>query len=225
MKQRPQLIALAIFAFLVVVVAIQFFTFSRQTNIAPLSGGTHEKAGPATEIIKYIPPAPLATIPVEEGSCWTSSIAAPYRTDAWRCTVGNSISDPCFAIPGNKNLLCGAVPAKPKSISAFVLKLTQPLPGGSIVQGPVPNDWAWLLKLQDGTLCSPFTGTRPFTQEGESANYGCAPGPLGNDLFIFGDFNTSTPQWTARVGILSIPTSTLPSAKNIKNVPIATIWQ
>jgi hypothetical protein len=217
---------------LVLVVAFgvgQFFAFSNitpQNQVTPLATPTATPAANATQVIAYVPPVPATSTPAESGSCWTNSIAAPFRTDAWRCSVGNSISDPCFEVPGSQNLLCNIDPANPNSSSSFVLKLTQLLPAPEVPEGGIPANWAWLVQLSDGTVCSPFTGTLPFAQGGISANYGCAPStPGGEGLYIFGDLNASTSPWTAQVGLLSAATSGLPTVMDEQTVNVATVWQ
>lgn len=183
-------------------------------------------ATPATQVIVYTPVPPATSTPVESGSCWTNSIAAPFRSDAWRCMVGNSISDPCFEIPNSTDaLLCNINPTVLYSTSTFVLKLTQPLPAPQVPPGIPPSNWAWLVQLSDGTLCTPFTGTLPVTAGGEAANYGCAPGPLGTDVMIFDGLNSSSSAWTAEVGTLSETTSSLPVLSSSSTVPVETIWQ
>src|SRR5581483_8862131 len=74
-----------------------------------------------TKILAYVPPVFASGPPVESGSCWTSSIAAPYRKDAWRCAVGNGISDPCFQVQNSSDLICGVNPKR--SGSEFLLQL------------------------------------------------------------------------------------------------------
>lgn len=202
----------------------QFFTSSTIPAPAANTSRSNVSVITPTTIIVYVPQAASST-PVQKGSCWTNSIAAPYRADAWRCSVGNSISDPCFQIAGSMNLLCGINPAVPNATSTFVLQLTQALPQAEVLPGTPPGDWAWLIQLSDGTLCSPFTGTRPFTADGQAANYGCAPGPLGNNIYIFNDFNTSSSVWMADVGTLSASTSSLPTITSSQEVPVATVWQ
>ncbi len=213
---------------LVILFGVGRFFISPATNI-PVSGpgGTAQSNLSPTQVIVYIPETPASSTPVVSGSCWTSSIAAPFRADAWRCTVGNSINDPCFEIPGSKNLLCGANPSAPTTTtSSFVLKLTKPLPAPETLQGPIPPNWAWLVQLSDGTPCSPFTGTLPIAQGDISANYGCAPqAPGGEGVLIFGDLNTSSSVWTADVGTLSVSTSSLPTVVNEKVIPVARVWQ
>ena len=203
----------------------QFFAGSNLSSVTPPASNSTSTDTPATQVVVYVPPQPATSTRTLDGSCWTSSIAAPYRNDAWRCTVGNAISDPCFEIPTQKTLMCGVNPNRPDSTSTFVLSLTKPLPAPQMLQGDIPSNWAWLVKLSDGTLCTPFTGTRPFTADGQSANYGCAPGPLGNDLLIFNDLNNSSTLWTATVGTLSLTTSSLPTVKSSSTVSVDTVWQ
>lgn len=224
-------ILLAVVIFLVLIFGVgQFFTASNIPSSATNTSGTNSNSQtsapviPPTNVVAYIPSA-VSSTPVEKGSCWTNSIAAPYRADAWRCIVGNAINDPCFQIPGGNNLLCGIDPATPNATSTFVLQLTQVLPPPEVLPGKPPTDWAWLVELSDGTLCSPFTGTRPFTADGQAADYGCAPGALGKDVYIFNDFNTSSSIWMANIGTLSESTSSLPTIASSEEIPVATVWQ
>ncbi len=178
-----------------------------------------------TQVIHYIPNISTSGMAVQNGSCWTNSIAEPYRTDAWRCTVGNSISDPCFEIQNTKNLFCGANPGDQTATSAFVLKLTQPLPSPDVTSSTTSSNWAWAVMLTDGTYCTPFTGTRPFAASGEAAYYACnSKDPT--EEFIFNDLDSSSSIWTATVGSLSKSTSTYPPAiESMKVVPVKTVWQ
>lgn len=202
----------------------QFFAIPPASQQAPSAPA--EEAANATKVIAYVPPELPTSTKVLDGSCWTSSIAAPFRKDAWRCAVQNAISDPCFEIPGGKELVCGMNPAVARATSTFLLKLTKPLPAPETVQGAVPSNWAWLAKLSDGTICSPFTGTLPVAEGGISANYGCAPKTKGGEgLLIFGDFNASTSEWTALVGTLAISTSGMPRVSGEHAVAVDTVWQ
>ncbi len=233
MKTANKIVVVIVFLLVLLFGVGQFFTAS--VPIAPSASSTQSTSGttasstpviPPTTLIKYVPSQPSASIKVVNGSCWTNSIAAPFRADAWRCTVGNNISDPCFQIPNSANLLCNINPTVTNATSSFVLKLTKPLPKPQIPQGLAPKDWAWLIQLSDGTLCTPFTGTLPAIAGDHSANYSCAPGPLGDNLLIFDDLDTSRPVWTADVGTLSQNgTSTLPTIATSQTVTIAGIWQ
>ncbi len=238
MKRGNRIILVIIFIFVLVFGVAQFFAFPTQTPVAPSPTSSNQTSSTSTnpasaallttQIIQYEPSTPASSTPVEKGSCWTNSISAPFRGDAWRCSVGNGISDPCFQIPGSPNLLCGMNPANPESTSTFVLQLTQPLPKSQPVQGLQPSGQGWLVELQGGTLCSPYTGTLPFTATGEAASYGCAPGPLGGDVNIF-NINSSSSIWTADIGTLATAspasTSGLPTIVSSSTVPIAVVWQ
>jgi hypothetical protein len=212
----------------------QFFSFSGSSTVNPSSSSSSSTTAseavqnPATQVVVYEPQQPASSTPIEKGSCWTNSIAAPFRGDAWRCTVGNGITDPCFQIPGSTSLLCGANPANPDATSSFVLQLTKPLPRSQPVQGLQPSGQAWLVELQGGTLCTPFTGTLPFTATGDAASYGCAPGLLGKEVDIF-NINSSSTVWTADIGTLaSAPansTSGLPVITTSSTVPIVAAWE
>jgi hypothetical protein len=185
----------------------------------------------STRIVQYEPQQPVSSTPTEQGSCWTNSIAAPFRGDAWRCSVKSSPIDPCFQIPGNASLLCGANPAIPDATSSFVLQLTQALPQSQPVQGLQPAGQAWLVELQGGRLCTPFTGTLSFTATGDPASYGCAPDPLdpsGSEVDIF-TINSSSTLWTADIGALTRAsvnaTSGLPTITASSTVPIIAAWE
>lgn len=121
--------------------------------------------------------------------------------------------------------MCNVNPTITDATSTFVLKLTKPLPASDVPPGLPPANWAWLVQLQDGTLCTPFTGTLPITATGDAANYGCAPGPLGTDVLIFNGLNTSSSAWTAEIGTIAETTSSLPTIASSSTVPVATVWQ
>lgn len=229
MKKGNQIIVIIVLVIVVLFGVGQFFAGSNiaaTPNQITSTSTTTTAAALATQVIAYTAVPPPSSTPAENGSCWTNSIAAPFRTDAWRCAVGNGISDPCFQIPNStSSLLCGINPTVIDSTSTFLLKLTKPLPAPEVPPGTPPSDWAWLVQLADGTLCTPFTGTLPITATGEAANYGCAPGPDGKDVLIFGGLNASTSAWTAEIGTLSETKSGMPTLASSSTVPVTTVWQ
>lgn len=231
MNKTNKIIVVVVLALVVLFGVGQFFASPSVINPAASNEATSTSsqtnpAISATQIIAYIPAAPPSSTPVLSGSCWTNSIAAPFRADAWRCTVGNSISDPCFQLPNStSDLLCNVNPTIANATSTFVLKLTKSLPAPDVPPGLPPSNWGWLVQLADGTLCTPFTGTLPITATGEAANYGCAPGPLGTDIMIFNGLNTSSSAWTAEIGTISETTSDLPALVSSSTVPVETVWQ
>jgi hypothetical protein len=120
-----------------------------------------------TRVIRFAPPLPGGG-DTKEGVCWAESIAAP-RPGAWRCSVGNSISDPCFTVAGNRDqLVCNVDPAL--RADGFVLKLTRPLPK---LAHRGRNAEPWILQLSDGSICEAMTGTLSPVN-GEPARWSCA---------------------------------------------------
>jgi hypothetical protein len=129
---------------------------------APVSSLTITK----TEVIRFMPGVPSGD--AREGSCWTESIAIT-RSGAWRCMVGNAISDPCFTIAGKRGqLVCDANPAL--KTDGFVLKLTKPLPKST---HPEQKAEPWVFRLADNSICEAMTGTLSPVN-GEPARWTCA---------------------------------------------------
>jgi hypothetical protein len=119
-----------------------------------------------TSVIRFEPQVPSGDM--REGLCWTESIAVT-RPGAWRCMVGNAISDPCFTVPANPGqLVCDADPAL--KTSGFVLKLTKPLPRSSRREHKAEP---WVFRLADNSICEAMTGTLPAVN-GEPARWSCA---------------------------------------------------
>jgi len=236
MSDTKRKITVVIVLVLVILFGVgQFFAGSLNTasqNVASSTpDGSNQNPLP-TQVISWVPPLPAAKTIVEQGTCFGSSVSAPYRSDAWRCTVGNAISDPCFILPAAYQppsstypfLACGANPAGKDASSTFVLQLTKALPKPE-TPSSTPTNWAWLVQLKDGTVCSPFTGTRPFSTTGEAAVYACNGAKTGEDL-IFGDLNNASATWTAEVGSLSTGTSSsLPVVVSSTTVPVFAVWE
>ncbi len=176
---------------------------------------------PATEVIRYQPPSSLPS-KKQNGSCWTASIAAPYRTDAWRCTVGTEIHDPCFVTAKRGRLLCDMNPAS--GARGFVLSLSKTLPER---KGPAPNAptvWAWLVELEDGARSQPFTSTRPFL-DGEAARYSCSSTVPNQNVVLIGEISSTGPIWTARRAVLGRSEDGPSVVQAPTSVPLKKVWQ
>jgi len=168
-----------------------------------------------TEVILYVPPSnlPAASTP---GECWTSSIAAFARADAWRCMGGDSIYDPCFGTALKDRVLCDVNPVAGKS--GFQLILTKPLPAAESASATRANDSPWLIELEDGVWCSPFTGTNPEFQ-GQVAHWGCRGGSM-----LLGDLNRKTRNWTAK-RIVVAQTKSGPVIRSTATVGVTRVWE
>lgn len=177
----------------------------------PTTAGSTSSQGPTpanivTEVINYVPAVPATTV---EGNCWTSSIAAPGSKYAWRCSVGNAIYDPCLTAVDGQTIVCG-IPDR-----EFGLKLTEPLPAPETANLP-PRPW--LIELENGVTCGPFTGTLPPIEE--NAPYGCS-----DKAVIVGDLQQG-PTWYATKAMLEPNDSgPLPFRVGEKTlVPVLKVW-
>lgn len=124
------------------------------------------------------------------GSCFAASIASPERPDAYRCTAGNAILDPCFAsLDDQAPLACAQ---DPWSANVVSLTLSGPPPSNLELAAPDP-DYAgstpWALELTNGQRCTAMTGaTAPVA--GLRVNYGCIGGGV-----VVGGIDRSLPLW------------------------------
>jgi hypothetical protein len=169
-----------------------------------------------TEVVHFIPARPPDST-AEDGSCFANSIAAPGRTDAWRCSVGNAINDPCFSIDA-QTMVCGADPSK--SEPGFLLTLTEPLPAPDVPQAAIDAAATngWLVRLADGTVCNFATGATGGIGD-KRANYACA-----DQRWLLGDLTPGTPYWTADAATISVGPNGW-QADTRETVNVAIVWQ
>jgi len=123
------------------------------------------------------------------GKCFSASVASSTRPDAWRCSAGNAILDPCYQrILGDEKQLACPVDG-PWSQKVVVLTLTETLPSEPRKETSRESTLPWAIELANGKHCSLFTGaTAPVA--GMRINYGC-PGGCQS----VGDIDRSTPMW------------------------------
>jgi hypothetical protein len=119
-----------------------------------------------------------------EGSCFNNSLAAP-GPDAWRCSAGDEILDPCFQPPrGGGPLACMTDPWSPVT----KLRLTQPLPKPVSPGSAAPLPWA--VETADGQRCTMITGTAEVIAA-KRTNYSCNDGST-----LVGTIDRSEDVWT-----------------------------
>ncbi|MGA2418123.1 MAG: hypothetical protein ABSF55_02705 [Candidatus Staskawiczbacteria bacterium] len=237
-EQQPQskkysvstIIITSVAVIIIFILAFLFYYYSTMpAPVAPQESApvtTSQQQPPApqiipTNIITFAPPATLPTVQ-KNGKCFASSIAEPYRQDAFRCMIGNLIYDPCFSIAQKGFVYCQV---NVDESTGFLMKLTQALPKVS-VPAVMQDNWAWFLQLKDGTYCSPFTGTRPFYGSGPNAQvayYGCNSNNKDEQVVLLGDL-TKGDVWTAQEAILT-KTGTAWTIQSTQRVDIDTVWQ
>lgn len=186
---------------------------------APL-WGQQPHAPEATRVIYYQPGNNLSDTG-RQGYCWTSSIAAPFRADGWRCMEGNAISDPCFMIGHDSFVACGANPAINEP--GFLVTLNKPLPRVEHPQRGSAPDNVWLLLLPDGVYCTRFTGTRPFIGK-RVATFACSSTDLRANVIVLDEPDTRHPLWlVSRATIADSPTGW--KIKTLETVPVQAAWK
>src|SRR5580704_3731902 len=127
-----------------------------------------------------------------DGECFARSAAVAGRPDAWRCSIGNAIQDPCFQnIMGDAKVL--ACPDGPWTANVILLTLTRPLPtdspGNDATKTSLKDTMPWALEMANGQRCTLFTGaTAPIA--GMRINYGCPGG-----FIAVGNIDRSRADW------------------------------
>jgi hypothetical protein len=122
-----------------------------------------------------------------KGSCWVSSELAT-RTDAYRCTIGDVIYDPCFSSQYSASLNKVACPTSPKEMQ--VIELTDPLPEQLNDEGELQ---VWMLILGNGDQCNSGIGAGPDPRGDLYLSMTCESGSL-----IWGNPDKSSSAWTVQ---------------------------
>lgn len=136
----------------------------------------------------------LAHLTKARGHCWTGSIST-QRRDAWRCTVGNEIADPCFSVSAkSSSVVC---PQGPWSHKGLEIELEKPLPihSGNHAKPSVKLE-PWALLLADGKRCMIATGATTAI-EGHRLDYFCVNDRGGG---LWGLPNRKSQPWTILTG-------------------------
>jgi serine/threonine protein kinase len=141
----------------------------------------------------------------KSGSCFGSSIGI-QRSDAFRCTVGNDIEDPCFMVNQTQVLCPDGGPWTNQGLLVTVPSL--PNAGGVKDQGTSGQPWA--IQLADGSQCLAITGASNVIAN-QRLNYECTGG-----VGLYGNVQRSAATWMIYVSP--------PHSGQIALRPIATAW-
>jgi hypothetical protein len=145
-----------------------------------------------------------------KGRCFAGSIADP-RSDAWRCFIGNSIADPCFADPAVASWVLCPEDGTPFGTTVVRLALAKALPKNLANKSSPGAGNPWTIKLAGGTVCTFLTGAT-YMYRGKRVNYGC-----GRKTFLAGNPDRSRPTWTITLG-------TGPKSKPRRAVILVAAW-
>jgi hypothetical protein len=140
------------------------------------------------------------------GACFTGSIVA-MRSDAWRCTVGNVIFDPCISV-NQDQVLCPS--SGPWTNSGVLVSLPGGLPAALADQNQGTGGQPWAVQLASGAQCLAISGATTVIS-GQRLAYNCT-----NGLGLYGNVQRSGPAWMIFTGGAH--------SAQIKLQPIATAW-
>lgn len=187
-------------------------------NITPAPQVPVKAESFSTEVINFVPPSTLPS-EIKEGDCQISSLAQPYRTDAFKCAVGKVVFDPCFSTTLSDILYCKMNPLQEGG--DFLIKIANPLPAPTTPKN-LQDNWAWFLILRDETFCSPYTGARPIVN-GQVAFYGCKSNVAGEQAVLMGDLKKDL-IWKAQKATL-VKNGSKWTLKSSEEVEVKTVWQ
>ncbi len=106
-----------------------------------------------------------------KGLCWTHAVST-NRPDAWRCTAGNDIYDPCFVNPTHRDqVVCAETPF---SRSLVFMRLGKPLSENatSMARWKEHKGEPWAIRLDNGDKCAAITGATDIV-DGKRLDYAC----------------------------------------------------
>ncbi|HEY3248491.1 MAG TPA: hypothetical protein VGK88_09410 [bacterium] len=162
--------------------------------VAVMGAAAPVQPSAATQVTLYVPFNPaglsigLAVTRKVSGSCFAGSAASSGRSDAWRCSAGNAILDPCYqGFQQGKMLL--ACPDTPWSANVVLMTPTKALPDKDANKDNVPRALPWALELANGMKCELLTGAT-WGVAGMRANYGCA-----DNAYVIGDPDRTLARW------------------------------
>lgn len=175
-----------------------------------------------TNVIVY---SAAGTLPAQQkpGTCLVHSVAQPYREDAWRCMIGTTVYDPCFETSQAGLIIC-PMDLLAGNGEATLIKLSKPLPQLAPVK-TIKENWAWLVRLEDGIFLSPFTAaTKPFF-DGVQATFGSKVID-GQRFVLMGELAKGVDGvWTAQKKTLTKQGATTWVTKSTETVKLDTVWQ
>jgi eukaryotic-like serine/threonine-protein kinase len=135
-----------------------------------------------------------------KGSCFSGSSEAD-RNNAWRCSVGNFLYDPCFSSAAAPVIVLCPKHAWSRSGIEIQLKKALPTQFGN-KKKPSTKGTPWAMRTTSGLKCV-FQGMGPFVSKNVFADYACAGG-----TWLWNQPNRKQQPWTIKSGAKT-PTQTV----------------
>ncbi|HEY7294502.1 MAG TPA: hypothetical protein VH916_05635 [Dehalococcoidia bacterium] len=135
----------------------------------------------------------LQVVDQVSGSCFAGSLADPGRSDAYRCSSGNRIYDPCFLAAADLSAV--ACVQTPWSSQATMLSLTDALPSRGENRPELLQAPPWGLELANEAQCNIASTGAGGAIAGERINYTCqlADGSMAGQ--VVGEIDRSQSSW------------------------------
>jgi hypothetical protein len=189
------LVAVAAAAVVVVLVAQRGHGQAGRSPPPPATSRSvsHSSAPTVTRVLVYEPWASsgfahaISAHATITGQCFATSLTTG-RDDAYRCTSGNELLDPCFSNPNSASGSGQVACPYPSPDSVTIINLTAELPTAPPGQASAPSPW--LVILTDGRRCWSTSGAAGFQVAGLANTFAC-----GGGLNLFGPPRRGT-TWT-----------------------------
>jgi serine/threonine protein kinase len=185
-------------------------TSTKVSTSTSTSASTTPAAKPtAAQIFEPVGPNGGLAVPATRhatGSCFgTSNVIA--RADAFRCSVGNDIYDPCFMV-NQTQVLCPN--DGPWANVGILVNVPDGLPNASAVKDQGTSGQPWAIQLADGTQCLMISGLTNVIAN-QRLNFQCTTG-----IGLYGNVQRSGSAWMIY--------ASAPHSAQITLRPIATAW-
>lgn len=135
----------------------------------------------------------LQIVDQQSGSCFAGSLADAGRSDAYRCSSGNRIYDPCFLAAADLSAV--ACVQTPWTNDATLLSLTDALPPRNENRPALLAALPWGLELANGAFCGVASTGAGGAIVGERINYDCAFADGSDAGQVVGEIDRSQANW------------------------------
>lgn len=127
------------------------------------------------------------------GTCFAGSLADPGRGDAYRCSSGNRIYDPCFLAAADLSAV--ACVQTPWTNETTLLSLADALPSRNENRPPLLEALPWGLELANGAFCGVASTGAGGAIAGERINYACTFADGSGAGQVVGEIDRSQANW------------------------------
>ncbi len=201
----------------VLIVTGAAFAAGRLTSVSGRRGGAPTPAPTATVVTVYEPIGPSGVVAgvtvtsIVSGWCWETSVAASSRADAWRCSAGNLLWDPCFS--SEHAAMVVACPHNYDPERVTLIDLTRSLPAPVVSGLPLTP---WMFCLPGGACCEVNSSMVGPSLDGLRNSGECST--MGGSSFLwYGSVHQNTNPWTVMIGE--------PNSRKLVSERVSAAWE